>query len=202
MGYNRYTGNRRYRMGRPNFIENFTFWTEMVLSFVLVLFVFFAFLFFSITFIEERWRTITNWTKYLTGAVILMSLAILGTDYGVLAGLSSLVAHIAWFVVLQFNWELNGPVIASLIVGSIVTLASHFLWMAAFMNVFVGGMTALAFYILFVWGVPILVLGCFLVRMETNRGIQEDGSQKKGNFLLKGFDLIKKLIPRAGGKKD
>ena len=74
--------------------------------------------------------------------------------------------------------------------------------MAAFMNVFVGGMTALAFYILFVWGVPILVLGCFLVRMETNRGIQEDGSQKKGNFLLKGFDLIKKLIPRAGGKKD
>lgn len=186
---------------RTNFVESAVFWSEMLLSFVLILFVFFAFLYFSVSFIEERWRTITNWTRYLTVVVIIMSLAILATDYGIWPGLSSLCAHAAWFVVLSFNWELTGTAIAFVVIGSIGTIAAHFLWMFAFMDVVVGGMTALAFYLLFVWGVPVLILGCFIVRLETRRGLQGNDSQGS-NFLLKGLDLVKRMIPRAGGKKD
>jgi hypothetical protein len=160
--------SERYIIEKFARMIDFLFYAQCAVTSLLVVAMFFALLYYAIPFVEERVKTVARFGLIWSAATLALSLLIIPAGYGKAAFWSTFLTQCMWISVLSRDFPYISLFSLDLLFGALGTTISHGCWIWAFVYQSTSAFTALAYYLGFVWGVPIIVVMGMSVTDETS----------------------------------
>jgi hypothetical protein len=154
------------------------FWAEAGITMAIISIIFLAFMYYSIPFFEERIPKIVRFARIFAITATVLSL-FTGFFYGKLVCVATFLTNLCWIAATGPGFPYVPMLSPSLVFGIIGSVVSHISWMFAFVKVPVDGWTAIAYYFLFIWGLPVVMAVCLSVTDDVLAGSSGTGRKKK-----------------------
>ena len=192
---------------------------EIPVAIVAIILIFFAFLYGSSSFIEERMKTITTFTKYLTCTIIGLSLLLPFTRFFSVIFFMVLLANTMWAVLLFRGFPYINMATPDFVIAFMGAIFSNVLFMVYYLQEDTSSIfETCSYFSLFVWSVPALVLSSLAAidQGDESKGIDfstknSEGEEKKETtkqpsvIKQKIEQVMKKIesfLPYSGDKLD
>jgi hypothetical protein len=127
--------------------------------------------------------------------MLLLSFLVIPAGYGKFPFFATFITMCLWLSVLTRGFPFISIFSWDLFAATVGTVASHCAWIVSFVHITVSGVTALAYYLAFVWGTPTIVALSLCV---TDEGSESRHGKKKSiwaNLLGKAIGLVRWMMP-------
>jgi hypothetical protein len=161
-----------------NVVEIVLSWVEIVITLAIISVIFLAFMYYSIPFVEERIPKFVALARFTAVFLSVLSL-FTGKIYGKLTCIVTFFTNLCWISVVTRGFPFISLLSLDLLLATVGACASHVCWMFSFTKVMSGGWTAIAYYFLFIWGLPIIVAVSLSVTDEYIAGPSGSGRKRK-----------------------
>jgi hypothetical protein len=129
---------------------------------------------------------------------LLLSFLVIPAGYNPLAFFATSGTMCLWLSVLTrgfpfisiFSWDLLAAIVG--------TVAAHCTWILAFVNVPVGELVALSYYLAFVWCTPIIVALSLSVTEEASASRRGKKKSIWADLLGKAIAIVRGMMPGGG----
>jgi hypothetical protein len=175
---------------------SFFFLIEIIVAVLLILAMFLSILYYAIPFVEERVNLFARFAFFWCLLALSLSFFIIPAGYGTLTFLSTFITNCAWLSVLSRKFPYISMFSLDLLIGAIGTTVCHGCWVWTILELSIGPLATLAYYLTVVWGLPILIVLGMTVTDENGARHGKGSRSIWSKLFVKIIDIVKGFIRR------